>query len=364
MKAIEIALVAATLSCGRAPSTPSDAQSDDTSDGGARSCSSTVPWQGEAIDVVSSLGDVGLVSDRAGSLHATSRALAELHYVHRPPDGAWSSTTIVAQDVGPQASLALDPDGGIHIAYQATDTLDVKYASLPAGSSTWSFEDVEQAGNLGNEIALAIDATGMAHVVYASDTALRYAYRSAEGSWFPSTVDTKPAITPRLVAAADGLHLVYQAGSKLWYAQRAASWTTPLAIGPGTWPALAVDQAGGVHATFYDAANGDLAYAYRAPGMDWMTAMLDTVGDVGAYTALAIDDAQRVVYIGYQDVGARALELGSLPIGGAFATMTLDTGSTGYFPSLAVDPMQGIHVVYAKGSGALSYGYRPCTTGR
>jgi hypothetical protein len=54
-----------------------------------------------------------------------------------------------------------------------------------------------------------------------------------------------------------------------------------------------------VHISYYDATNKDLKYITNAPG-SWQTVIVDSAGDVGMDTSLALDAAGRV-HISYFD---------------------------------------------------------------
>ena len=64
---------------------------------------------------------------------------------------------------------------------------------------------------------------------------------------------------------------------------------------------IAVDSANGLHICYYDATNLDLKYAYKPDGGTWSTYTIDSTNDVGQYTSIAIDSSG-FVYISYYDV--------------------------------------------------------------
>jgi hypothetical protein len=104
-------------------------------------------------------------------------------------------------------------------------------------------------------------------------------------------------------------------------------------------------------ADYYDATNRDLRYATNASGT-WSSRAVDTVGDVGLSTSIAVD-AGGVVHIAYlsasQYTGAQPLKYAT-NAGGEFATWEIDyacPGMDGYADtSLAVGPDGGVHILY------------------
>ena len=67
-------------------------------------------------------------------------------------------------DVGTQATIALDSDGGVHMAYRALTAMNLKYAFGIGGQ--WAVSEVDTAGNVGYEPALQIDHFGEPHVSF------------------------------------------------------------------------------------------------------------------------------------------------------------------------------------------------------
>ena len=66
----------------------------------------------------------------------------------------------------------------------------------------------------------------------------------------------------------------------------------------GSYTAIAVDEAGKVHISYYDGTNGDLKYAAKAKeAVVWSTAIVDGDLDVGSYSAIALGS----VHISYYD---------------------------------------------------------------
>jgi hypothetical protein len=100
--------------------------------------------------------------------------------------------------------------------------------------------------------------------------------------------------------------------------------TTVDSIGDvGQYTALAVDSKNGIHIGYYDVTNGALKYATNASGA-WKTDTVDDAGDVGQYVSLAID-SKNWVHISYYDITNKDLK---------YASCQAKTGGAGAMPWL------------------------------
>ncbi|MHB8917909.1 MAG: hypothetical protein ACYC4H_07785 [Desulfocucumaceae bacterium] len=74
----------------------------------------------------------------------------------------------------------------------------------------------------------------------------------------------------------------------------------------GPYTSIAVDTAGYPHISYYDETSQSLKYAYKnASG--WHTSTVDNSANVGKYTSIALDGSDRP-HISYYDATARALK--------------------------------------------------------
>ncbi len=127
-------------------------------------------------------------------------------------------------------------------------------------------------------------------------------------------------------------------------------WTTTTvdSVGnTGEYTSVAVDASGGIHISYKDSTNLDLRYAYRPAGGSWTTRTVDSYGDVGGFSSIAVDPLGRV-HISYQSRLDGALRYAQRNEEGSWSTRTVDTARVVY-TSLAIDGNGDIHVGYAGG---------------
>jgi len=116
-------------------------------------------------------------------------------------------------------------------------------------------------------------------------------------------------------------------------------------VGLGT--SIAVDSNNEIHISYYDATNDDLKYATNVGG-SWACYTLDSTGEVGWYNSIAVDSNNKV-HISYYDATNYDLKYAT-NAGGSWACYTLDTlDSTGIVntgTSIAVDSNNKVHISY------------------
>ena len=110
---------------------------------------------------------------------------------------------------------------------------------------------------------------------------------------------------------------------------------------------IAIDSNNQVHISYYDKTNGDLKYITNASGI-WVTAIIDSTGDVGEFTSIAIDSNNQV-HISYYDVTNSSLKYATNISGTWIATMLDSAGDIGRYTSIAIDSNNYAHISYLDG---------------
>ncbi|MEC8107162.1 MAG: putative Ig domain-containing protein, partial [Candidatus Thermoplasmatota archaeon] len=173
---------------------------------------------------------------------------------------------------------------------------------------------ISSNGNPGYRTSIAIDSYGYKHISWHSNSGfLKYA-TDASGSWAATNIDT--------------------------------------ASGTGFHSSIAIDSNDGVHISYFDNANDDLKYATCSSGCttasNWNKVSVDTSGDVGYYTSIAID-SDDAVHISYYDETNSDLKYSTCSSGCATASnwnkVSVETsGKVGYYTSIALDSNDAVHI--------------------
>jgi len=146
----------------------------------------------------------------------------------------------------------------------------------------------------------------------------------------------------------------------------------------GISSSIALDGLGRPHISYYDIENGDLKYAYSndvwPTASSWNVSVLDSVGDVGLYSSLAIDTATNTLHLCYYDytngnlkyaqkVGAAAWEF-QIVDGDVADGDGINEGDVGYYCSIDLNGLGQPAISYYDNSHgdlkvALSYPLPP-----
>ena len=262
--------------------------------------------------------------------------------------GAWVSETVDSDgNVGLWTSLALAPSYPYtpYIGYHDATSINLKLAWL--SGTTWLSETVERGGE-GTSLALVPASPYAPRIVHADWTIgwrLRYACRDG-ATWISMTVaggraaDGSLALEPTYpytphVSYFDyfgenrNLSYAYLSGttgcSGTWEAQSVeptlsdAGWSNSLAL-ERTYPYTP-------HISYFDQANHDLKHAWLS-GTTWVREVVDSEGDVGSYTSLALNSSD-IPRISYFDNTNRSLKFAWLS-GTTWLSETVD--ETGWQP--------------------------------
>jgi hypothetical protein len=118
----------------------------------------------------------------------------------------------------------------------------------------------------------------------------------------------------------------------------------------GSYTSIAMDSLDYVHISYYDATNDDLKYATNASG-SWVTTLVDASGSwVGGLNSLALDSLN-YLHITYNGSGFLTVATNAL---GSWVTTTVDSHRAVGVSSIALDSSDYLHISY-EGDLALKY---------
>jgi hypothetical protein len=230
--------------------------------------------------------------------------------------GIWSTeqipNTLAPTGAGGYLNVAISPGMGntsfhvvyVHFNYGSSILYYRKY------DSTWTDADTVSAipdVSSGWQHDIAVDANDDPHVTFVySDEGIKY--RKKMGSvWEPIeliSAATDPSFASIAVDDSNYPHVAYDKddfGAVCYRAKTASGWQPEETVGAGggwnTYGASIAVAGGEKFVAYY--AESDLKFAMRTPG-GWVSEDVDTVGDVGTHTSLAID-SEGYAHIGYRD---------------------------------------------------------------
>jgi hypothetical protein len=295
-------------------------------------CTEALNWSQAVIDQSANVGFFSSLKVRSGVRHVVylDATNHRLKYAACSSgclsEGNWSKGVIERGLAKGFSSLALDTDGRRHVSYVAL-TGAVKYATCPAActsSGNWQTVTIDPDA-VGQVTSIAVGADGRRHISYGSDGDLKYATCAVSctnaANWQTLKIDEEVTSGQfnAFAVDADGVrHISYYDGSNqdLRYARcpancaNSAGWarvtvdrgTGRLGSTVGQYTSLAVGGNGRVHLSYYDQTAGNLKYATCASGClqtsSWQLQAVDTDGNVGMYTSLAL--AGGTVHVSYQ----------------------------------------------------------------
>jgi hypothetical protein len=311
-------------------------------------------WLIEAVDTVGNAGGYTSISlDTLDNPHISyyDADNGDLKYAVKVA-GSWSVEIVDATgNVGMYTSLALDVFGNPHISYYDYGNGDVKYAVKTSG--TWASETVAATGDVGLWSSLALDSNGNPRIAYFSETdgQAEHAFKSG-GSW---SVEAAGAVGAGKYCsiAIDGLdrtHLsFYDFGSgDLVYSRRNAphDWIgTFWGEGDvGQYSSLALDSQGAGHIAHYRVDDQKV----KLSTYDFDLAIIGDRGTsgYGRFISLALDSQDDAHISHYRESPYYDLYY-TVESGGNFSSHLVDSdGNVGAYTSIAVDTKDAPHISY------------------
>jgi len=159
--------------------------------------------------------------------------------------------------------ISMDRNNRPHIAYFDDDNDDLIYARY--NSTKWETESVDSIGRVGHNLSLALDSFDRPHISYSDITNndLKYAYYDGN-KWINETIDSQGVV----------------------------GWHTSIAVDSHDHPHISYHKYREGNATLEH-----LKYAFH-DGNQWHNETVDSQGDVGWGSSIAIDSNDRP-HIGY-----------------------------------------------------------------
>jgi len=300
---------------------------------------------------------------------------SDLKYVTNA-SGTWVTKTFGTSAVdGTHTSIAADSEDSFYIGFK--NSVSPMY--------TFSFETpvyvVSGGGiNCPGNVSLAIDSGNIAHITYA-DIYPSPAFK--HGTWVPEYCDSggcTPAYwdieqidsgdgigeySSMAIDSTDNIHICYTANGNLKYLTYDAfggPWLTPEILDStgevGDNCSIAIDSNNNIHVSYYNNEMGDLLYVECIAdpidgGCTWDTtpATVDSAGDVGQYSSIAIS-SDGLPCISYYDATKGDLKFAAYligTVGGGWVSQTVDSvegGDVGQYSDIAVDSAGYVHISY------------------
>ena len=217
-----------------------------------------------------------------------------------------------AEDVGTSTSLVLEPTYPYtpHISYNDVTSDNLKYARL--SGTTWFSQTVITRGGQSTSLALVPTYPHTPCIAYYDQQGWDLRYTCRDGiTWTIQSIHggragqhgTSLALEPTYpfrphisyyVPWSDiaTLFHTYLSGTVWMSGTWAYEQLEPLLSGAGRWCSLALEPTYPYtpHISYQDNTNHDLKYA-RLSGTTWLTETVDSAGDVGWYSSLALDSS-------------------------------------------------------------------------
>ena len=152
--------------------------------------------------------------------------------------------------------------------------------------------------------------------------------------------------TSLAVGPDDTIYLVVQKGGMIFLYSKSLSatgWSREIVDHFGDLPALALDDSGAPHISYYDTDNLSLKYATKTVDGDWQITVVDDAGDVGQDSDIALD-ANGAVHISYWEQDDMDLKYATNASGDWVAQTAITDYDIGLMTSIALDPEGYVHI--------------------
>jgi len=257
---------------------------------------------------------------------------------HLTPIGTgWTPTPLANTTDSDRAILKLGGTEIPHVVFQSTSGSATRLRHAWREGTSWRFEDVS-GDTAPDYFALAVDGDDRLHVTYRRPLGvgafeLVYATKPSGGTWSTTVVPTTGNVEFNSIALgqAGAIHIVYNelTTAGLHHVTNAGgSWVGEVIHQSprGSWgrfnSTVVNGGTGEIHVAYYDSVSGNLRYASKKPGAPWFYSLVDGIGDVGRYCAIALSSTgftSSAPIISYGDASSRQLKLAS-------GAMSLPTG--------------------------------------
>jgi hypothetical protein len=260
-------------------------------------------WTKTNITMRNATGSAAVAIDDNGDLHlAYTIAGRYVDYAHRPASGSWTTTDDVASTSDGILGFALDRAAGtVHLVARESSTTVSHTMGSPGGA--WSSTTLEAEEPL-SPVFAAVDGSGVLQVAFANAAGVRHLTRSVAGDWVRTTVGSTDLGHPtalQLDAVGQAVVIAFEPSALTLQRLTRASgglWSPPVAVDlayQGRETAVAGDAAGGVHLI------GGNSYLYRPAGGSWVASQY--AGQSAAPFGLGVDAAGGV-HAAYAYAGA------------------------------------------------------------
>ena len=307
-------------------------------------CADTTNWDAVVIDSSGDVGQHSSLYDSSGNPHISyyDATAGDLKYAtctsgcNTPAN--WTTETVDStNNVGLYTSMSLDDSGTPHISYFDATTLDLKYAFKSGG--TWQIVTVDSLGSVGEYTSLALDSLGKPRISYHGNSNLKYAWCDTAcdtpGNWTAITLENR-------VCSIAGTPCLSNSNCPSGESCSDVGEYSSLVLDSSENPRIS-------YASFVTPTNGDLKYAFCDSGCtipgNWTTATVDTAGNTGKDTSLALDSSENP-HIAYYRLDQGNL-LYAKHNGTSWTIETVDSaGDVGEFCSLSLDGNNDPHISY------------------